>query len=88
MHYLAPLDEARSLHSIAAAVPSSGPYASDSLAGDLLVPYLKRMLAENRRRVLVDPDGVAAFRHLLKAISAAGNQEALALAYSFADVFR
>ncbi|WP_143193888.1 hypothetical protein [Micromonospora sp. CB01531] len=88
MHFLAPLDEARALQAIAAVVPSNGPYASDSLAGDFLMPYLQRLLAEQRHLVLVDLVGVAAFRHLLDVFAAAGNGTALALAYSFADVFR
>lgn len=88
MIYLAPLDEARALRAIAAAVPADGPYASDTLAGNEIIPYLERLLAEQRHLVLFDEDGVAGFRNLLATFAAAGNQAALALAYTFADVFR
>lgn len=88
MVYLAPLDEARALRAIAAAVPADGPYAGDPLAGNAIIPYLERLLTEQRHLVLFDEDGVAAFRHLLATFAAAGNQAALALAYTFADVFR
>jgi hypothetical protein len=88
MIFLAPLDEARALQAIAAAVPADGPYAGDTLAGDTIIPYLERLLTEHRQLVLYDNNGVAAFRHLLATFAAAGNQAALALAYTFADVFR
>ena len=41
-----------------------------------------------RSLVLDDEDGLAAFGHLLATFAAAGNEAALALAYTFADVFR
>jgi hypothetical protein len=88
MIFLAPLDEARALAAIADVVPTGGSYAGDSLAGADVIPYLERLLAENRSLVLHDADGVAAFRHLLATFAAAGDEDALALAYSFADVFR
>jgi hypothetical protein len=88
MIFLAPLDEARALRAIADAIPAEGTYASDSLAGDLVIPYLERLLAEQRPLVLYDKRGIAAFRHLLATFAAAGNQAALTLAYTFADVFR
>jgi hypothetical protein len=88
MIFLAPLDEARALAAIAKAVPAEGPYAGDHLAGADVLPYLERLLTEQRQLILFDDDGVAAFRHLLGVFASAGNQEALALAYKFADVFR
>lgn len=88
MIFLSPLDEARALHAIAAAVPAEGLYAGDSLAGDAVIPYLERLLAEQRPLVLFEEGGVEAFRHLLGTFAAAGNEAALALAYTFADVFR
>ncbi len=88
MVFLAPLDEARALRAVAYAVPADGPYASDPLAGDAVIAYLERLLAEQRPLVLFDVQGVAAFRHLLATFAAAGNQAALALAYTFAEVFR
>src|SRR3954465_13154181 len=36
----------------------------------------------------LNEDGLAAFRHLLATFAAAGNQAALALAYTFTNVFR
>jgi hypothetical protein len=88
MVFLAPLNEARALQAVAEAVPADGAYPGDPLAGDTIIPYLERLLAEQRPLVLFDQDGVAAFRHLLATFAAAGNQEALALAYAFAEVFR
>ncbi|WP_203933925.1 hypothetical protein [Virgisporangium ochraceum] len=88
MIFLAPVDEARALHGVAEAIPADGPYASESLAGDLVIPYLQRLLAEQRPLVLHDERGVASFRHLLATFAVAGNQAALTLAYTFADVFR
>jgi hypothetical protein len=88
MVFLAPLDEARTLQAVADAVPADSSYAGDSLAGDLVVTYLKRLLAEQRPLVLFDAEGANAFRRLLATFAAAGNQEALSLAYTFADVFR
>lgn len=86
--HLAPLSERRMLLAVAAAVPERSAYAADSLAGGVVLPYLQRLLAEQPALVLHDPDGLAAFRHLLQTFAAAGNEEALTLAYSFADVFR
>ncbi|MFI7067079.1 hypothetical protein ACIBL3_39200 [Kribbella sp. NPDC050124] len=88
MIFLAPLDEPRALLAIAEAVPIGGTYAGDSLVGDEVMPYLHRLLAEHRPLVLHDDKGIAAFRHLLAAFAGAGNEQALALAYTFADVFR
>jgi hypothetical protein len=88
MIFLAPLDEARALQAVAEAVPEEGPYAGEHLAGTDVIPYLERLLAQQRQLVLFDEAGVAAFRHLLAAFASAANQEALALAYTFADVFR
>lgn len=86
--YLGPLDEKRSLLAIADAVGANIRYAGDSLAGTRVIPYLKRLLAEHRELVLFDPDGVTAFRQLLSTFATAGNQHALAMAFTFADVFR
>ncbi|MFG2045261.1 hypothetical protein [Dactylosporangium sp. NPDC048998] len=88
MIFLAPLDEARALRAIADAIPADGPYAGESLAGDLVIPYLERLLTEQRPLVLFDEHGTPAFRHLLATFATAGNQAALTLAYTFADVFR
>jgi hypothetical protein len=88
MVYLAPLDEARALRSIAEAIPADGRYARESMAGTEIIPYLERLLAEQRQLVLYDEHGVVAFRHLLATFAGEGNQAALALAYTFADVFR
>jgi hypothetical protein len=49
---------------------------------------LQRLLAEQRLLVLNDEEGAAAFRDLLSAFAAAGNEAALTLAYTFGDVFR
>lgn len=86
--HLAPLSEKRMLLAVAAAVPERNRYATDPIAGRVVLPYLQRLLAEQRALVLRDPDGLSAFRHLLQTFAAAGNEQALALAYSFADVFR
>jgi hypothetical protein len=88
MIYLAPLDESRALEAIAQAVPADGAYAGDTLAGSDVMPYLQRLLTQHRPLVLHDDAGVAAFRHLLATFASAGNAEALALAYTFAEVFR
>ena len=88
MVFLAPLDEASALRAVADAVPADNSYAGDPLAGDVVVTYLQRLLAEQRPLVLFDAEGADAFRRLLATFAAAGNQEALALAYTFADVFR
>jgi hypothetical protein len=88
MIFLAPLDEAGTLAVVAEVVPRDGSYAGEPLAGDEVIPYLERLLAGNRPLVLFDRDGAEAFRRLLATFAAAGNQEALALAYTFADVFR
>lgn len=86
--FLAPLDEKRGLIALTEAATASDGYAYDSLGGGAVVPYLKRLLAENRDLVLFDALGVVAFRRLLSAFAAAGNEEALVLAFTFADVFR
>jgi len=86
--YLAPLDEKRALLAIADVVSADDDYTSDSLAGGEVIPYLARLLAEQRQLVLFDDEGVAAFRHLLAAFASVGNEAALELAFTFADVFR
>lgn len=86
--WLAPLDDPRALAAIAEAVGVEGAYQTDSLAGDTVMPYLHRLLAEQRELVLYDPSGLAAFRSLLAGFAAAGHEPALSLAYDFADVFR
>lgn len=88
MVFLAPVDEASVLQAVADAVPADSSYAGDPLAGDAVVKYLERLLAEQRPLVLFDAEGADAFRLLLATFAAAGNQEALSLAYTFADVFR
>jgi hypothetical protein len=88
MVFLAPLDEAQALRAIADAVPADGPYAGDPLAGNVIIPYLQRLLAEHRPLVLFDEHGVGAFRHLLATFAVAGNEAALDLAYTLAEVFR
>ncbi|MFI5623966.1 hypothetical protein ACIA03_10900 [Nocardioides sp. NPDC051685] len=86
--FLAPLDEKRTLLSTMEAVASDGSYAYDPLSSDVVIPYLKRLLAEHRQLVLFDDEGVAAFRALLSAFASAGNESALELAFTFSDVFR
>jgi hypothetical protein len=86
--YLSPLNEKRALVAVANAVGVNIRYASDSLAGYRVIPYLKRLLAENRELVLFDAEGVTAFRQLLSTFATAGNQHALEMAFTFAEVFR
>ncbi|OMQ28569.1 hypothetical protein BK799_29590 [Rhodococcus sp. D-1] len=88
MIFLAPLNEPRALQAVVDAVPAHGLYAGESIAGDDVIPYLERLLAEERQLVLHDAAGVNAFRQLLATFASAGNSDALALAYTFADVFR
>ncbi|MFI5937858.1 hypothetical protein [Actinoplanes sp. NPDC051494] len=88
MIFLAIVDEGRALQAVAAAIPAKNNYARDSSAGTLVIGYLQRLLTEQRSLVLDDNQGVEAFRHLLQTFAAAGDQQALALAYTFADVFR
>ena len=88
MIHLAPTDEARALAAIARVVPSDTSYAGDSLAGGVVMPYLRRLLTEQRHLVLYDDAGSGAFQRLLEVFAGAGDQEALGLAYTFADVFR
>jgi hypothetical protein len=76
------------LLAVADAVPDTGPYVTDSLAGGIVVPFLARLLAENRDLVLGTDEGITAFRHLLQAFAGAGDADALALAYTFSDAFR
>jgi hypothetical protein len=76
------------LLALAEAVPERGRYVTDSIAAGVVVPYLTRLLAEHRDLVLGDGDGIAAFRHLLQAFAGAGHADALAMAYTFSDVFR
>lgn len=86
--YLGPLNEKRALLAVADAVGANIRYAADSLAGNRVIPYLKRLLAEHRELVLFDVEGVAAFRQLLSTFATAGDQHALEMAFTFADVFR
>lgn len=86
--YLAQVDEKRSLKALAQAVAAGGSYSYDSVASATVVPYLTRLLAEQRDLVLFDAEGVAAFKTLLAAFAGAGNEDALVLAFTFADVFR
>lgn len=85
---LAQVDEKRSLKALAEAVATYSNYAYDSLASGVVVPYLTRLLAEQRDLVLFDAEGVAAFKTLLAAFAGAGNEDALVLAFTFSDVFR
>ncbi|GAA1537071.1 ADP-ribosylglycohydrolase family protein [Nocardioides humi] len=86
--YLAQVDEKRSLKALAEAVTAHSNYAYDSLASGVVVPYLTRLVAEQRDLVLFDAEGVDAFKTLLAAFAGAGNEDALELAFTFADVFR
>lgn len=86
--FLAQVDEKRSLKALAEAVTANSGYAYDSLASGSVIPYLNRLLAEQRDLVLFDEEGVTAFRTLLAAFAGAGNEDALVLAFTFADVFR
>lgn len=86
--FLGALDEKRALLAIAQAIPDGGAYAGDPLAGAEILTYLRRLLAEQRPLVLHDPEGSPAFARLLAVLAGAGNQEALELAYTFAEVFR
>jgi hypothetical protein len=88
MVFLASPDEPRALDAIATAVPRDSQYAGDSLAGGVVIPYLRRLLTEQRHLVLYTDNGAAAFRRLLEIFAGAGNEDALALAYTFAEVFR
>ena len=86
--FLAPIDNKRALLSMAEAIASDGAYIYDSMSSDLVMPYLKMLLAEHRELVLFDEGGVAAFRTLLSAFASGGNESALELAFTFSDVFR
>lgn len=86
--YLARVDEKRSLKALAEVITTSSNYAYDSLATGVVVPYLTRLLAEQRDLVLFDAEAVAAFGTLLSAFAGAGNEDALILAFTFGDVFR
>jgi len=86
--YLAQVDEKRILTALAEAVTARSGYAYDSLASGVVIPYLTRLLAEQGDLVLFDEEGVTAFRTLLAAFAGAGNEDALVLAFTFADVFR
>lgn len=86
--YLAQADEKRSLKALAEAVTAYSGYAYDSLASGVVIPYLTRLIAEQRDLVLFDAEGVDAFKTLLAAFAGAGNEDALVLAFTFADVFR
>ena len=84
----ASLAEREALLLVAEAVPAEGPYAADSLASGIVVPYLQRLVTERPDLVLGDQEALAAFRHLLQAFAGAGHPDALALCYGFADIFR
>jgi hypothetical protein len=86
--HIAGVLEREALLAIAAAIPARGAYVTDPHAEGTVMPYLRRLLAEQRELVLFNPEGIAALRHLLQAFAGAGNPDALALAYTFADVFR
>ncbi|WP_216893433.1 hypothetical protein [Nocardia alni] len=88
MKFLAPLDEKRALIAISDAINGNGAYAQDRIASDAVVPHLTHLLTHHRPLALHDHDGAAAFQHLLATFAAAGNEDALVLAYTFADVFR
>lgn len=86
--YLTPLDEADRLEAVAEAVRANPGYAYDIMSGRVIVPYLTGLLAEHRSLVLYNEEGVTAFRSILSEFAAAGNEEALVLAFTFANVFR
>jgi hypothetical protein len=86
--HLSPVEPRTVLLALAEAVPERGSYTTDTIAAGLIMSYLTRLLAEHRDLVLGDDDGIAAFRHLLQAFAGAGHPEALAMAYTFSDVFR
>jgi hypothetical protein len=86
--HIAGVLQRQALLAIAAAIPARGTYVTDPHAAGTLMPYLRRVLAEQRDLVLFNDEGIAALRHLLQAFAGAGNPDGLALAYTFADVFR
>jgi hypothetical protein len=86
--HLAGVLQREALLAIAAAIPARGAYVTDPHAAGTVMPYLRRLLAEQRDLVLFNEEGIAALRHLLQAFAGAGNPDALELAYTFADVFR
>jgi len=86
--HLAGVLQREALLAIAAAIPVRGAYVTDLHAAGTVMPYLRRLLAEQRDLVLFDEEGIAALRHLLQAFAGAGNPDALELAYTFGDVFR
>ncbi len=86
--HLASVLQREALLAITAAIPARGAYVTDPHAAQTVMPYLRRLLAEQRDLVLFDEEGIGALRHLLQAFAGAGNPDALELAYTFADVFR
>lgn len=86
--HLAGVLQREALLAVAAAIPARGAYVTDPHAAQTVMPYLRRLLAEQRDLVLFDEEGIGALRHLLQAFAGAGNPDALELAYTFADVFR
>src|SRR6266566_919939 len=86
--HLSPTDPREALLANAGAIPDRGPYLAESIAAAVVVPYLTRLLAEHRDLVLGDRECTNAFRHLLQGFAGAGHPDALALAYTFSDVFR
>jgi len=86
--HIAGVLQRQALLAIAAAIPARGTYVTDPHAAGTVMPYLRRLLAEQRDLVLFNEEGIAALRYLLEAFAGAGDPEALALAYTFADVFR
>lgn len=86
--FLAPLEEKKTLIAIADAVVGDTTYTRDPLASAQVIPYLTRLLAEQRPLVLYDNDGATAFRQLLAAFAAVGNEAALEMIFTLADLFR
>ncbi|WP_432536419.1 hypothetical protein [Kineococcus arenarius] len=86
--WLAPLNERRALTALAGAIRPEAPDLGAIHAGDDVMAYLRRLLADDRHLVLQDREGLDAFRSLLATFAAAGHEPALSLAYDFADVFR
>jgi len=75
--FLAPLTEKGILLAIADAVLGDAAYTRDPLASAQVIPYLTRLLTEQRPLVLYDNGGSVAFRKLLAAFAAVGDEAAL-----------
>jgi hypothetical protein len=76
------------LQAVAQTVPANGPYVTDPIAASTVIAYLTRLVAEHRDLVLGTDTGLTAFQHLLEAFADAGDPDALALVYGFAEAFR